>query len=453
MAAQPLLKAGLRRSIGTGNNTMVWSDNWLPDAKPRPATPCGPSFNPNLRVSDLIDPTSHAWNLTRLQSIIAKEDVPLIMSLRIPRTQRLDSYCWAPTKSGAYTVQSGYVLATELDSAHALPSVSEPSTTCLKAKVWTLKTSRKIKHFIWSALSDSVPVCSRLSDRHCSIDRYCPRCGADDESVNHLLFECPPSAQTWALAHIPHSPGLFPSSSTYSNLNHLLWPAKGLGVPSSILDNVPWILWFIWKARNDKIFNGADISPLDTVQIALSEADNWRLAQIIHKAHADEEFLPQTSAQPLGHRCSFDASWHQDDALFGGGMVLTDRDGEKTFGSFTSNRGLTPLHAELHALLWAMKSTLQLDHLDMTFETDCQQLVKIIEDEKEEDWPSLMVEFEEFYYLHSMFNSCSLCFIPRSCNVRADGLAKGARARGVIFSHVNSRLPCWMAQTNHSELS
>ena len=161
--------------------------------------------------------------------------------------------------------------------------------------------------------------------------------------------------------------------------------------------------------------------------------------------------MPQTSTQPLGPRCSFDASWHQDDALFGGGMVLTDKDGVKTFGSFTSNRGLTPLHAELQALLWAMKSTLQLNHLGMTFETDCQRLVKIIEDEKEEDWPSLMVEFEEFHYLHSMFNSCSLCFIPRSCNVRADGLAKGARARGLIFSHVNSRLPCWMAQTNHME--
>ena len=31
MAAQPLLKAGLRRSIGTGNNTMVWSDHWILD--------------------------------------------------------------------------------------------------------------------------------------------------------------------------------------------------------------------------------------------------------------------------------------------------------------------------------------------------------------------------------------------------------------------------------------
>lgn len=132
-------------------------------------------------------------------------------------------------------------------------------------------------------------------------------------------------------------------------------------------------------------------------------------------------------------------------------MVLTNEDGETTFGSFSSNRSLSPLHAELHTLLWAMKSSLQMDHQDMTFETDCQQLVKIINDEKEEDWPSLLVEFEEFHHLHSMFNFCSLRFIPHSCNVRADNLAKGARARGIIFSHVNSRIPTWMAQTNHTE--
>ena len=59
VAAQPLLKAGLRRSIGMGNNTMVWSDHWIPDVKPRPAIPCCPSLNPNLRVCDLIDPLSH----------------------------------------------------------------------------------------------------------------------------------------------------------------------------------------------------------------------------------------------------------------------------------------------------------------------------------------------------------------------------------------------------------
>ncbi|CAN6873757.1 unnamed protein product, partial [Brassica oleracea] len=200
MAAQPLLKAGLRRSIGTGNNTMVWSDHWIPDVKPRPAIPCCPSLNPNLRVCDLIDPLSHDWNPPLLHQLLSPRDIPLIQSLRLPRSHRPDNYNWAFTKFGAYSVQSGYTLAMEMDTNRAPPLVSEPSTTSLKAKVWSIKTSRKIKHFIRNSLSDCVPICGRLSDRHCSSERNCPRCGADHESVNHLLFECPPSVQVWALA-------------------------------------------------------------------------------------------------------------------------------------------------------------------------------------------------------------------------------------------------------------
>lgn len=103
-------------------------------------------------------------------------------------------------------------------------------------------------------------------------------------------------------------------------------------------------------------------------------------------------------------------------------------------------------------MLWTTKSSLQMDHLDVTFETDCQQVVKIIVDEEEEDCSSLLVKSEEFHYFHSMFNYCSLRFIPRSCSVRADCLAKGARARGIIIFHVNSRIQNQTVQTDHTKI-
>nr|VDC95693.1 unnamed protein product [Brassica oleracea] len=71
-------------------------------------------------------------------------------------------------------------------------------------------------------------------------------------------------------------------------------------------------------------------------------------------------------------------------------MVLLAEDGATTYGSFSSNRVLTPLHAEFQTLLWAMKSSIQLDHLVMTFETDCLQLVHLIEEDEEDNWLSLL---------------------------------------------------------------
>ena len=78
----------------------------------------------------------------------------------------------------------------------------------------------------------------------------------------------------------------------------------------------------------------------------------------------------------------------------------------------------------------------------MTFESDCLQLVRLIEEE--EEWLSLMAEFDEFLTLRSRFLLCSISFVSRLKNVRADRLAKGARSRGFCFSHVNSEVPTWL---------
>lgn len=198
-----------------------------------------------------------------------------------------------------------------------MEQVLEPSITALQAKAWKLKTTKKIKHFIWQALSNCIPVCNALSDRHCGNDRSCPRCGADEETINHLLFQCPPSIQAWALADIPHSPGSFQSDSIYSNLDHVLWKAKALGIPDTLLAPVPWVIWYLWKARNDKVFNGKDTTPLETIQLARSEAESWRLAQIIEDPEEENANNTRQPAPPqrTGPVCSTDASWHKDDTF------------------------------------------------------------------------------------------------------------------------------------------
>ena len=40
----------------------------------------------------------------------------------------------------------------------------------------------------------------------------------------------------------------------------------------------PWLIWYIWKARNEKLYNGRDFSPVDTTDLALKECNAWFLA-------------------------------------------------------------------------------------------------------------------------------------------------------------------------------
>ncbi|RID49250.1 hypothetical protein BRARA_H00062, partial [Brassica rapa] len=100
-------------------------------------------------------------------------------------------------------------------------------------------------------------------------------------TINHTIFECPTALQCWALSNIPSSLGLFPCNSLYSNIDFLLFRAKETGVRSEALAAFPWIAWYIWKARNKKIFKDKDITPMDSMQLAVKEAASWTLAQRI----------------------------------------------------------------------------------------------------------------------------------------------------------------------------
>ncbi|KAL0741466.1 hypothetical protein Bca4012_082979 [Brassica carinata] len=53
------------------------------------------------------------------------------------------------------------------------------------------------------------------------------------------------------------------------------------------------------------------------------------------------------------------------------------------------------------------------------------------------DWPSFATEIEMFQRLQEDFEDVSLSHISRSRNGRADALAKEARTRGYMFSHIN----------------
>ncbi|KAF3565492.1 hypothetical protein DY000_02019289 [Brassica cretica] len=138
----------------------------------------------------------------------------------------------------------------------------------------------------------------------------------------------------------------------------------------------------------------------------------------------------------------WNASWVTNSPFSGGGFVLELAPGTVTYGSIGMDQTLSPMHVEFTILLYAMKNSLQLGVTSMSFESDCLQLVKLINDE--EDWPAMASELNEFIHLLSLFAVFSISFIARERNVRADILAKGARSKNSIFSHVDSVIPGWL---------
>lgn len=219
--------------------TFVWRDPWIPDEQPRVPRYSGIYRDPLLLVARLIDPISKEWQLDKLVDLFEVDDIHLILSIRPSRTNRPDGYCWSFTKSGMYSVRSGYQLALQLKDLLNPQYVGQPSTDAIKSKIWTVKASKKLKHFAWNSVAGCVLVRQRLAERHCVSDRTCPRCGNAEETINHMIFECPPALQIWTLSDIPTNPELFLRPSLFYDFDYLLWRAREMGASEKCLEVFP----------------------------------------------------------------------------------------------------------------------------------------------------------------------------------------------------------------------
>ena len=103
-------------------------------------------------------------------------------------------------------------------------------TSCLLLTYWKKKFGKskrgKISHFLWQIQSEAVAVNERLFKRHIGNDPSYPRCGHAEETINHMIFTCPPAMQCWAFSTVPTAPGVFPSENLYTNINYLLASCK-----------------------------------------------------------------------------------------------------------------------------------------------------------------------------------------------------------------------------------
>ncbi|XP_024004414.1 uncharacterized protein LOC112081865 [Eutrema salsugineum] len=445
LAAKPLLASGLRKNIGSGFETLVWSDPWIPDDPPRPPVGLLVERDPLLFVNSLIDFESKQWKSARLRELFPPEEIALILGIRPSQNVSRDGYSWSLTKSGNYTVKSGYWIARSLSRLACDPPLQGPSTTVLSAQAWKLKTTRKIKHFVWQCITGCLATGQRLASRHIGRDKRCPRCGAEEESINHVIFECPPSKQVWALSPIPSAPSIFPQASIFGNLDYLFWRAKEFGTSEENLRIFPWIMWFLWKSRNKKVFDNIDDLPPDILEHAIHEEETWRNANeedyTLEVTRVRREFGSASLTSIT--TCYFDGSWHDSDPLSGHGWLVSLGDRIFRVGLRSSSRSLSPLHAELDSLLWAMKCILSANIQCETFAMDCLDLLAMTDSPAE--WPTFAAELGDFKAMFSQFRSFKLVYIPRLCNVRADRLAKSARTRGLRFSHVNFSVLVWLS--------
>lgn len=286
-----LLQKGLRHHIGNGKSTEVWLDKWVEDPEEGLRAPWirSYSFDVNLKAEELIDLRSGRWDVSKLTEVFVPGDVEIILRNK-PVVSKKDYHSWKFNKSGQISVKSAYWLAVDLKRRKNHPQAfALPSLNGLKEKEWKSQTSPKLRMFIWKDLSEALHAAELINARGMTVDERCQACGDEGESINHILFTCHVARQAWALSSIPHPKGGFHSDSIYANFDFIFNLDKRRNLRKEYSRVWPWIIWNLWKRRNDMLFEGRCYERADLVLKANRDAVEWFMAQDIEERWKQEE--------------------------------------------------------------------------------------------------------------------------------------------------------------------
>ncbi|KAL9279362.1 putative RNA-directed DNA polymerase [Arabidopsis thaliana] len=357
-----LLCQGLRVRLGNGQDTRVWEDPWLPTIPPRPAY--GLAVIPNLTVSDLWKEGLREWNPVIFEGVLNPEDQQLAESLYLSKYAVQDSYEWAYTKNAQYSVRSGYWVATHVHFDEEDAILLPPGSIALKKEIWKLPITPKICHFLWRCLSGALATATQLRTRMVPADPICQKCCQVDETVNHILFTCPFADVVWKHAN---------SIVGHNRFSDSLEDNFGLMIQFAHIPSLPhfqrllpfWIVWRLWKSRNDFLFKKIMRLPQTEVHMGRSEANEWLEANNYTEDTRGSQLNKNTGQDrgsqwrppPRGWvKCNFDSGFMLGRSFTNTGWLIRDDEGKVLFtGCAKLPSTQSPLQAEATGLLHVLQ--------------------------------------------------------------------------------------------------
>lgn len=264
--------------------------------------------------------------------------------------------------------------------------------------------------------------------------------------MNYLLFKCTYARLIWVLSPLPAPPAGEHSESLYQNIFWVLNMAqqgKEEGHKSG-----PWILWRIWKSRNDYAFKGVDHEGNAVITKALMDIEEWNkrsefeIKQTIQpqRTRAEEKWEPP----PQGWlKCNSDGAWEKESQTCGIGWVLRNHIGEFGWmGVRKMPRLRSPIEVEAEAMRWAMMQLIRLNFTCVIFETDSKELVNAVNQPGQH--PMIPSHAHDIAAVLAKRRDYQVVYKCREGNRVADRAAKEASSFDTNVSILHSTMPVWI---------
>lgn len=253
------------RIVGKGNNTRFWADWWVGDMLlnekfQRLFRISGQQFA-NICEMGKWEGGEWRWELEWRRELRVRDLESLNSLLGLLNNCRLnenedDKWRWTYSSNGAYSTSEAY---------KQIRNAELQETNFLEKKAF--KDFRKnyapqrIKAIVWKAMKDRLPTRVELHKRviplaNSNLD--CPLCAEHEETIGHILFSCKVSWSLWVLVYkwiglevVCHN------TPVHHYLQHaeLFGGKKGKMIAATVWSA---IIWVIWNARNEYVFNGKE---------------------------------------------------------------------------------------------------------------------------------------------------------------------------------------------------
>ncbi|KAM6563086.1 hypothetical protein CsatB_023084 [Cannabis sativa] len=314
-------------------------------------------------VSHLIT-DERVWNVPLLQQWFSPLDVDRILTLPLSFFQHSNALIWHYTTSGAYTVQSGYHLATSIADASANNCSSSVSQASWWKYSWSLQLPQKVKIFASRVIHIALPVATSLVRQNIITDSTCSVCKSAWESIGHALFGCKYAKAVWR--HMDLVFDWSKTSAMYKGdyLVHLSTIYK----PQE-MEQIICTLWSIWTERN-RVVHGSSAKPASILaSFAVNYLSNFRSAtKKYHTAATSAPTLPTsapgatkwTPLTGLNLKLNVDAALDANRNIVGVGVVVRNSAGhvlaamvKLIISNFASH--IMEAKAMFHSLNWVIQ--------------------------------------------------------------------------------------------------
>ena len=269
LAELPRYRSVTKVLIGDGVRVSFWHDKWLLDTPLAERYPA--LFSHCVRdiatVRTVLRDGLHHHLRPRLTHVARRELVDLEDSLSHVDLQDVpDSRLLALVAHEPFTTRGAY---------HVLHATSQSSDV---PRLWSVRLPTKIKFFGWLLHHGRLNTRARLFHRNIKPreESYCELCTSTLETDTHLFLNCPKALAVWCRLQ-------FVLTDT------TLKRPWDFGAPTTLptvlrLDIMMLLLWNVWKARNDLIFEHQDHSPSEVLRRVVKDIDDWSCRYRRHTA-------------------------------------------------------------------------------------------------------------------------------------------------------------------------